>query len=102
MVWDFVDFIKKIVINVVIHICWLLLYVLIDMIELTTDIIFVDAMCKFLFRHKPIFAVICALLFNYIICKVYKKNPCTSVMGKCIYWILSVIQTYFLCWLLFE
>ncbi len=96
MIWDFVDFVKKIVINVVIHICWLLLYVLIDTIEIIINIEWINKFCNWTFNNQLIFSLFCGLMFNIIIYKIYSKNPCNTKLGTSVYWMISLGQTILL------
>lgn len=97
MIWTFVDFIKKIAINVGIHICWFMTYMIMDGMSqiLGTGIIndFLYELGYLYWEYIYISIPITTIIFIHIIIKVYRKNPCEKKLEKCIYWILSTLQS---------
>lgn len=90
---DLINFLKMILINIGIHICWLLLYVFIDTIEIIVRFDFVYQFCNWTFNNQLLFSLICGVIFNIIIYKIYKKNPCYTKLGASAYWLISLSQT---------
>lgn len=100
MIWGLIDFLKKIAFNIAIHIGWFFLYLLIVLLEHSNSDIFYN-FCYFTYDNGLLCATIFAFVFNCIICKIYKKNPCQSIVEKYIYWSLSILQSanLFVFWL---
>ncbi len=96
MIWDFYEFIKKILINVGVHVCWVMIYVLIEMLAHGTESTIISEICFFTFEHKDIFFVLAIFIVYYILQIIYSKNPCETKTGKIAYWLISIVQTILL------
>lgn len=94
-------FIKKVAVNICIHICWWAIYI-IDVWELLTNSNLLNSIFDFMFEYKKFIFVVEVFIAYYIIRKIYNKKPCESLLGKCTYWLLSIIQTLFIGSMIFE
>lgn len=93
VVWDLIHFLKKIIINIGVHVCWLLLYIFIDNIEIIVRYDLIYQFCNWTFNNQLLFSLICGVIFNIIIYKIYNKDPCYTKLGVGIYWLISLSQT---------
>ena len=101
MIWDFFGFIKKVLVNIGVHICWLAIYLSIDLIAFSSESRTIRKICFFSFDYKQSIFVIGIFIVYYLIQKIYSKNPCETILGKCIYWLLSIVQTLCISSILF-
>ena len=97
MIWGLVDFIKKILVNMFIHICWFMVYFVFSVMGelLGTSLIeeFLYELGYLYWEYTLVSIPITSIIFLRIIVRAYKKNPCISKVEKCLYWIISIIQT---------